>query len=159
MSRCGPARAPAPASPPLGRSQWYTCTMVWQYTCTNITLSQKQLEIQALRCNGDASGRCQHRRHSTSGTIWYGTYHGTIYGTTGTMVLEYVGGANCICNIAWHSTRVRTNITLSQKQLEIQALRYHGTRTMVPWYSSTYHGTIPGMVPKWYVRVELEPQL
>jgi hypothetical protein len=34
-----------------------------QYTCTNITLSQKQLEIQALRCNGDASGRCQHRRH------------------------------------------------------------------------------------------------
>jgi hypothetical protein len=26
-----------------------TCT----YTCTNTTLSQKQLEIQALRCNGD----------------------------------------------------------------------------------------------------------
>ncbi len=33
------------------------------YTCTNITLSQKQLEIQALRCNRDTSGRCQHRRH------------------------------------------------------------------------------------------------
>jgi hypothetical protein len=30
---------------------------------TNITLSQKQLEIQALRCNRDTSGRCQHRRH------------------------------------------------------------------------------------------------
>ncbi len=25
------------------------------YTCTNITLSQKRLEIQALRCNGDTS--------------------------------------------------------------------------------------------------------
>ena len=39
--------------------QWYVRT----YTCTNITLSQKQLEIQALRCNRDTSGRCQHRRH------------------------------------------------------------------------------------------------
>jgi hypothetical protein len=51
---------------------WYSSTMVpWYhgtrvrtmvpwYTCTNITLSQKRLEIQALRCN---SGRCQHRRH------------------------------------------------------------------------------------------------
>jgi hypothetical protein len=31
------------------------------YTCTNITLSQKRLEIQALRCNGETtgSGRCQ----------------------------------------------------------------------------------------------------
>ncbi len=34
-----------------------------RYTCTNITLSQKQLEMQALRCNGDTSGRCQYRRH------------------------------------------------------------------------------------------------
>jgi hypothetical protein len=33
------------------------------YTCTNITLSQKRLEIQALGCNGDTSGRCKHRRH------------------------------------------------------------------------------------------------
>ncbi len=33
------------------------------YTCTNITLSQKRLEIQALRGNGDTSGRCQHRKH------------------------------------------------------------------------------------------------
>ncbi len=38
---------------------WYQ----WYYTCTNITLSQKRLEIQALRCNGNTSGRCQHRRH------------------------------------------------------------------------------------------------
>ena len=41
----------------------YVRTMVHVYTCTNITLSQKRLEIQALRCNGDTSGRCQHRRH------------------------------------------------------------------------------------------------
>jgi hypothetical protein len=27
-----------------------------------ITLSQKRLEIQALRCNTDTRGRCQHRR-------------------------------------------------------------------------------------------------
>ena len=39
-----------------------TSTMVPTGTCVqiNITLSQKQLEIQALRCNGDTSGRCQH---------------------------------------------------------------------------------------------------
>ena len=30
--------------------QWYQ----W-YTCTNIALSHKRLEIQALRCNGDTS--------------------------------------------------------------------------------------------------------
>jgi hypothetical protein len=33
------------------------------HTCTNKTLSQKQLEIQALRCNGETRGRCQHKRH------------------------------------------------------------------------------------------------
>ena len=42
---------------------WYHGTRVPWYTCTNITLSQKRLEIQALRCNGNTSGRCQHRRH------------------------------------------------------------------------------------------------
>jgi hypothetical protein len=31
--------------------------------CTSITLSQKRLEIQAHRCNGETNGRCQHRRH------------------------------------------------------------------------------------------------
>jgi hypothetical protein len=39
-------------------------TMVLQYRTrvrTNITLSKKRLEIQALRCNGKTSGRCQHR--------------------------------------------------------------------------------------------------
>jgi hypothetical protein len=67
-------RAPAPASPLLGRSQWssapagstggrpgwapartYHTNWYHSYTCTNITLSQKRLEIQALRCNGDTS--------------------------------------------------------------------------------------------------------
>jgi hypothetical protein len=28
-----------------------------------VQLSQKRLEIQALRCNGETSGRCQHTRH------------------------------------------------------------------------------------------------
>jgi hypothetical protein len=37
-------------------------TTIW-YVRTNMTLSQKRLEIQALRCNGETSGRCQHRRH------------------------------------------------------------------------------------------------
>ncbi len=56
-------------------------------TRVQITLSQKQLEIQALRCNGDASGRCQHRRHHgilqlrfqlDSGTM-VRTYQNTFY--------------------------------------------------------------------------------
>ncbi len=37
---------------------------VYKYNITMVPLvSQKRLEIQALRCNGDTSGRCQHRRH------------------------------------------------------------------------------------------------
>jgi hypothetical protein len=49
---------------------WYTCTsgtstmvLASTHVRTNITLSQKRLEIQALRCNGETSERCQHRRH------------------------------------------------------------------------------------------------
>jgi hypothetical protein len=44
----------------------HTYTLATVHVCnyTNITkVSQKRLEIQALRCNGDTSGRCQHRRH------------------------------------------------------------------------------------------------
>ncbi len=52
-----------------------------EYTCTNITLSQKQLEIQALRCNRDTSGRCQHRSTMVPIMVpmvpWYQWYHGT----------------------------------------------------------------------------------
>ncbi len=57
------------------RLPWYTCTMVpLVRTCVQIQhhhiISKtyqrtylKRLEIQALRCNGESSGRCQHRRH------------------------------------------------------------------------------------------------
>jgi hypothetical protein len=39
---------------------WHTCTI--EYTCTYKynTISKT---TQALRCNGETSGRCQHRRH------------------------------------------------------------------------------------------------
>ncbi len=46
--------------------------LVW-YTCTNITLSQKQLEIQALRCN-------VLEYHGTR-VPWYHWYHICYHGT------------------------------------------------------------------------------
>ncbi len=103
-------------------------TTVWPYTCTNITLStlsQKRLEIQALRCNGDT-------------LPWYGTYTCMRVRTR-------------VPTTVWPYTC--TNITLSQKQLEIQALRcngdtsgrcqhrrHHGTR--VPWYTTVTNITL-----------------
>ncbi len=48
--------------PPAGMPHSHTCVpwYVRTYTCTYTTLFQKRLEIQAIRCNGDTSGRCQH---------------------------------------------------------------------------------------------------
>ncbi len=75
---------------------WYH--MVPWYTCTNITLSQKRLEIQALRCNGNTSGRTmvarEHQWHQLVRlrvrvrTLVPHVYHGTrvrtrVYHTTG----------------------------------------------------------------------------
>ncbi len=117
-------------------SQWYSSTMVpciW-YTCTmvrtNITLSQKQLEIQALRCNGDTTGS---GRVVTRVLEYVHVY--VPYGTRvpwyvleyrGTRVLEYV---------PWYSEYSSTSIWGP----------LFGT-TGVPWYE--YHGTrVPhGMV-------------
>jgi hypothetical protein len=42
---------------------WYTCTSYVQVRTGIRTNSQKRLEIQACRCPGETSGRCQHRRH------------------------------------------------------------------------------------------------
>jgi hypothetical protein len=53
----------------------YVHVYVHVYVQIYITLSQKQLEIQALRCNGDTGERCQRTY-----VPWY----------TCTMVLEYV---------------------------------------------------------------------
>jgi hypothetical protein len=52
----------------LVRADTYTTTTMVECTCTmvgarvQITLSQKRLEIQALRCNEETRERCQHRR-------------------------------------------------------------------------------------------------
>jgi hypothetical protein len=81
----------------------YTCTYTVTDTCTNITLSQKRLEIQALRCNGETSGRCQPRRH-----------HG---------ILRFQHWYHMVCMYG---------TTLSQKRLEIQAL-IAMVHVYVPW--------------------------
>jgi hypothetical protein len=121
----------------------YTCTTLSQtvrtyhgtiwyipwYTCTNITLSQKQLEIQALRCNGDtmvASGRCQHRRH-----------HGILQlrfqlDSDVCAYVRTIGTCTCTCTY----TYTCTNITLSQRTIGTYVHVYHGTR--IPWYQMVH---------------------
>ena len=80
-------------------------TMVLSYTCTNLTLSQTRLEIQALRCNGDTSGRCQHRRHhgilQYHGTTRVPWYHGTL-STFGTRVRTIYG-----TRVPWYHSGTR----------------------------------------------------
>ncbi len=106
-------------------TKWYTCTYIpigttW-YTYTNITLSQKRLEIQALRCNGNTSGRCQHRRHHG-----IRTYHGIA--------------------IPWYQWYSSTYTCTYSSTVPVVPLVVH-VYSRVPWYFSCgiwyYHGSIP----------------
>jgi hypothetical protein len=103
------------------RVRTYVRTYVHVYK--KITLAQKGLEIQALRCDGETSGRCQQRRH-----------HGTrvYYGSNST---------------AMSAARISTTILASMWACK-RTRMYHGTRI---WpYHGTIHLVVLQHVP-WYV--------
>ncbi len=79
--------------------------------------------------------------------------------TIGTMAIHYRYYYHCHTTTyhgtigTYSSTYTCTNITLSQKQLEIQVLEYHGTiwYHLVPWYQwYVPNGTVHVYYQKWY---------
>ncbi len=122
------------------------------YTCTNITLSQKRLEIQALRCNGDTSGRCQHRRHhgilqlrfQLDSDVCSADLHHNPRKHVGTMV-------QCIA-IPFGTMAVRTRVRTIVVVAVVCASTDMCTYTRVR-YSSTYDTMVwhtIGTLPFWY---------
>jgi hypothetical protein len=85
------------------------------------TLSQKRLEIQALRCNGDTSGRCSHRRH-----------HGILQ-------LRFQLDSDVCSADLHHNPRKHVGLHAHQRL-------YQGTK--VPWYQK--NGTIVVLEYHWY---------
>ncbi len=112
------------------------------------TLYQKHLEIQALRCNGETRGRCQHKRHHkyppvlTSTMVYY--HGGTVpwyHGSTHMYIQHYLQN-----DVPWYcNTKVHVYVQIKHYLKNNLNYKYK-------WYSSTYtmvwHNT---MVP-WYVR-------
>jgi hypothetical protein len=132
--------------------QWYIYLYGHTYVRTRIqtTSSPKRLEIQALRCNGETRGRCQHRRQHgilrfqlDSEVCRADLHHNPRKMCRAMRVPRVVVLARhfarlgsrqrvrtyvlyCYVTVPCYQARTRVHITLSRKRLETQALRCNG---------------------------------